>query len=86
MDKTPKYILLIDGEVSNVSIGRLWSQRKLNEWVSDYCQSFSVGGSNWLARKKLNKPIRLPNTITIATNTPHRQIVRQWSAPAFMVL
>ena len=84
-DRTPKYVLMIDGQTTSVSVGRLWSQKKLNEWAMDHCRSFSVGGVNYEARLKSGTAIMMPQVIRIVYNGSF-DTAREWIAPMFMAL
>ena len=84
-DRTPKYVLMIDGQPTSVSIGRLWSQKKLDKWAVDHCRSFSVGGVNYEACLKSGTAIRMPQVISIVRNGSF-ETVGEWIAPRFMVL
>ena len=84
-DRTPKYALMIDGQLTSVSVGRLWSQKKLNEWAIDHCRSFSVGGINYKVCLERGIAIRMPQVIRIVRNGSF-DTVREWIAPKFMAL
>lgn len=84
-DRISKYVLMVDGQPTSVSVGRLWSQKKLNEWAMDHCRSFSVGGVNYEACLKSGTAIRMPQVIRIVYNGSF-ETAREWIAPRFMVL
>ena len=84
-DRIPKYVLMVDGQPTSVSVGRLWSQKKLDKWAIDLCRSFSVGGVNYEARLESGAAIRMPQVISIVYNGSF-DIVREWIAPRFMAL
>ena len=84
-DRTPKYVLMIDGQPTSVSVGRLWSQKKLNEWAVDHCRTFSVGGVNYRAHLERGTAIRMPQVISVVYNGSF-ETIREWIAPRFMVL
>lgn len=84
-DGIAKYVLMVDGEPTSVSVGRLWNQKKLDRWSVDHCRSFSVGGVNYEACRKYGKPIRMPSVIKIVRNGSF-ETAREWIAPIFMAL